>query len=126
MTSSKRVTIAAGLCASFALMLVVTFVFAQQSDQSGARVASLQEQLEKGLKARRQVEFQFVARVALLVKQGRLTREVVQGTFSFVTKKYRDRKYLVPIFEQALRSRLAQDGNTALHNVPSTLTVAGS
>jgi hypothetical protein len=113
-----------GCCtAVFGLVIAVTLI-AQQSDQANIRVASLQDQLEKGLRARRPSEFQFLARVVVLVNQGRLTREVVQGTFRFVTKKYRDRKYLVPVFEQALRKRLEQDSNTALNNVPSTLTIS--
>lgn len=123
MPTSNRIVVLGSLCGLFGLLLAVTLVVAQQSDQSTKQVASLQEQLEKGLRARRQIEFQFVARVVQLVNERRLSLEVVQGTFSFVTKKYRERKYLVPIFEQALRKRLTQDGNTALNNVPSTLTL---
>ena len=81
--------------------------------------------MEKGLKARRKIEFQFVGHVVQLVDQGRLDRKLVLGTFTFVTKKYRDRKYLVPIFEQALRKRAAAEGNSALNDVPTTLTIAG-
>ncbi len=123
MSKPTRIIVLGSSCGLFGLLLAVTLVFAQQSDQSNAQVANLQEQLEKGLKARRPIEFLFVARVVQLVNQGRLTREVVQGTFSFVRKKYRDKKYLVPIFEQALRKRVTDDGNTALDNVPSTLTL---
>jgi hypothetical protein len=121
MSKANRRGVLGTLLALCGILLVASFVSGQQSDQSNVKVASLQEQLEKGLKARRQVEFQFIARVVQLVNQGRLTREVVQGTFSFVTKKYQDRKYLVPIFEQALRKRVSQDGNTALNNVLTTL-----
>ena len=39
---------------------------------AAAEVADLQDQLEAGLKARRPVEFQFIARVVLLVRQDRL------------------------------------------------------
>src|SRR5688500_5808874 len=94
------------LCISAGLLAAVTFAFAQQSDPSTPHVANLQEQLEKGLRARRPIEVQFLGRVIQLVNQGRLNREVVQGSFSFVLKKYRDKKYLVPIFEQTLRRRL--------------------
>jgi hypothetical protein len=110
-------------CVSIGLLVAVTFAFAQQSNPSTPQVADLQEQLEKGLRARRPIEVQFLGRVIQLVNQGRLTREVVQGSFSFVIKKYRDKKYLVPIFEQTLRRRLSLDGNTALDNVPTTLTL---
>lgn len=121
MSKIGRTSVIATLIGLSALFLVATLVPAQQSDQSNAQVASLQEQLEKGLKARRPVEFEFVGRVVQLVNQRRLTREVVQGTFSFVTKKYSSKKYLVPIFEQTLRKRVTEDGNTALNNVPTTL-----
>ena len=110
-------------CVLAGLMAAVTFAVAQQSTPSAPEVANLREQLEKGLRARRPIEVQFLSRVIQLVNQGRLTQEVVQGTFSFVLKKYRDKKYLVPIFEQTLRKRLTFDGNTALDNVPTTLTL---
>jgi hypothetical protein len=123
MANPNRFKLLGILSVSVGLLAAVTFSFAQQSNPSTQQVADLQEQLEKGLRARRPIEVQFLSRVIQLVNQGRLTREVVQGTFSFVLKKYRDRKYLVPIFEQTLRKRLSLDGNTALDNVPTTLTL---
>ena len=121
MSKAGRTSVFATLCVLCVLFFVATLVPAQQSDQSNAKVASLQDQLEKGLKARRPVEFEFIGRVVQLVDQRRLTREVVQGTFGFVIKKYGSKKYLVPIFEQTLRKRVTEDGNTALNNVPTTL-----
>ena len=122
---ATRIALLSGWCGVVSLLLAVTFAVAQTSDQSNAKVASLRDQLEKGLKARRKIEFQFVGHVVQLVDQGRLDRKLVLGTFTFVTKKYRDRKYLVPIFEQALRKRAAAEGNSALNDVPTTLTIAG-
>lgn len=82
--------------------------------------ASLQEQLEKGLRARRPVEFAFLAKVVEAVEAGRIRHALVMGIFGFVLKKYSNRKYLVPIFEAALRKRLASDGNRALDSAPRT------
>jgi hypothetical protein len=90
-------------------------------DVASGEVALLKDQLEKGLRARRPIEFQFVRTVAQLVENGQLPRELVLGTFSWARHKYRDRKYLVPHFEQALRQRAAQEKITVLNNVPSTL-----
>lgn len=112
----------AGMALAGASLSRLRSVTAQTFDSTGQPVASLKDQLEKGLRCRRQIEFQFVNRVVQLVDQGRLTREVVQGTYKFVVTKYRDRKYLVPIFELTLRKRLEQDGNRALANVPTTVT----
>lgn len=122
MRHSARCMCLLGLLVGLASMASsVTFSRAAQVSDSGAQVASLKDQLEKGLRARRSVEFQFVNRVAQLVDQGRLSKEFVQGCFSWTLRKYRDRKAsLVPYFEQVLRQRAAKDGNTALNNVPST------
>ena len=92
-----------------------------QTDSSSSPVAPLKDQLEKGLRARRAVEFQFVARVAQLVDEGQLSKEFVQGSFSWTLKKYRQKKALVPYFEQTLRQRATKEGLTALNNVPTTL-----
>jgi hypothetical protein len=93
----------------------------QASDATAEPVASLKDQLQKGLRARRAVEFQFIGQVSQLVDQGRLSKEFVQGTFSYTLKKYRKKKSLVPYFEQVLRQRATKDGNTALNNIPTTL-----
>jgi hypothetical protein len=95
---------------------------ALRADGSSTQVATLKDQLEKGLRARRQVEFQFLAVVLQRVQQNRINLETVQGTYRFVTRKYGDRKYLVPVFEQVLRNRLDSDDNPALQNAPTTLS----
>jgi len=93
---------------------------AQNKDATGSGVASLKDQLEKGLRARRPVEFQFVRRVAQLVDSGDLTVQFVQGSFSWTVKKYEKRKYLVPYFEQVLRQRAKAEKITVLDNIPTT------
>lgn len=94
-----------------------------RASDAGGQVASLKDQLEKGLRARRPIEFQFVGQIVQLVNSGVLSREMVLGSFSWTLKKYSRRKYLVPYFEQHLRQRAARAGITALNNIPSTLTV---
>jgi hypothetical protein len=94
---------------------------AQSLEESAKEVAPLKDQLEKGLRARRPVEFQFVRRVAQLVDNKQLSLELVQGTFAWTRKKYPTKKYLVPHFEQALRLRAAVADITVLDNVPTTL-----
>lgn len=47
----------------------------------------LRQTLEKGLKARRPVEFRFVARVIELVEAGVLPKKTVQSTFLWARKK---------------------------------------
>lgn len=90
-------------------------------DPPGVQIAALKDQLEKGLKARRPVEFQFLGRVLQLVSQGQLTRPMVLSTYDFVIKKYRTRKYLVPAFEMVLRKRLKEQGSHVLDRVPGTV-----
>ncbi len=53
--------------------------------QSG--VAGLKDRLEKGLKARRPVEFQFIAKVVAAVEAGKLPEEVVDKIFFWARKK---------------------------------------
>jgi hypothetical protein len=68
---------------------------------------SLQETLEKGLKARRPEEFAFLARVAEQVELGNLPRSLVDTTFSWARRKPHPR---VVYFEQALRVRARRLG----------------
>ncbi|HEY5311237.1 MAG TPA: hypothetical protein VIK18_01915, partial [Pirellulales bacterium] len=47
----------------------------------------LQGQLEKGLKARRPVEFAYIAQIVELVEDGDLPRDLVDSTFGWARKK---------------------------------------
>jgi hypothetical protein len=48
---------------------------------SGVTGLDLKTQLEKGLKARRPVEFQYIAQINKLVEEGKLPRNLVASTF---------------------------------------------
>jgi len=70
-----------------------------------AEVADLKDQLEKGLKARRDEEFRFVATVVAMVESKHLPLDLVQSTFLWARKKAKYNRYPFPYFEQALRER---------------------
>jgi hypothetical protein len=67
----------------------------------------LQETLEKGLKARRRQEFQFIGRVVNLVESGELPEKMVQSTFLWARRK---REHPMQYFERALRVQAAKIG----------------
>lgn len=102
-------------CLAFAagivcLSAVLTQVPAQQSSDptmSGAKIASLQDQLEKGLKARLPREFAFIDRVVSMVEANQLPYDLVQSTFLWARVK---RPYPFPYFEAGLRTRAARLG----------------
>lgn len=83
---------------------------ATQSGSIGAQVADLKDQLEKGLKARRPEEFQFVATVLQKVQSGELPVSVVRSTLIYVRKERKKEKILFPYFQQALKVRAAELG----------------
>jgi hypothetical protein len=70
---------------------------------------SLKTTLEKGLKARRPVEFAFIADVAARVEAGTLPRSLVNTTFLWAKKK---QPFPFPYFQQALKVRAKQAGIT--------------
>ncbi len=69
---------------------------------------TLKEQLEKGLKCRRPLEFQFVDHVAKLVERGKLPLDLVNICFDWS----RQRSNHIPFvyFQQSLRMLAAQQG----------------
>ena len=68
---------------------------------------TLQGQLEKGLKARRPVEFQYLADVVRLVEQGQLPRTLVDSSFMYARRMpSRQLQY----FQFALRARASKLG----------------
>ena len=71
------------------------------------REASLKDQLEKGLRARRPEEFAFIGRVVALVDDGKLPVKLVRGTFGWARRK---KPYPFPYFERALKLRAAKIG----------------
>jgi hypothetical protein len=80
----------------------------------GGRIApggpSLQTSLEKGLKARRPVEFQFIAQVVQLVEDGTLPESTVITCFLWARRNRPYRQYPCAYFMAALRNQAAQMG----------------
>jgi hypothetical protein len=77
----------------------------------GGRVTQLRDQLEKGLRARKQEEFDFIEKVLDLVENGKLPATLVRATMGYARRKAK-RKYPFPYFERALRLRAARLGVT--------------
>jgi hypothetical protein len=73
----------------------------------GVSDLDLQGQLEKGLKARRPVEFAYIAQIITLVEDGDLPRELVDSTFVWARKKRTKR---LQYFQFALQARAAKLG----------------
>jgi len=74
------------------------------------KVAELQDLLEKGLKARRPEEFQFIGKVVAMVKNDKLPVRIVLETFHWVRKNRPKAKSLIIYFERVLRDRAAKAG----------------
>lgn len=75
----------------------------------GSKSATFQEQLEKGLRARRPEEFAFIARVVAMVQRRQLPLDLVRSTFDWARDK---RPYPYPYFERGLKQRAARLGIT--------------
>jgi len=73
-------------------------------------VADLKQQLEKGLRARRPEEFQFVDLIVKMVGNDTLPLALVKSTFLWARKKGLTTRYPFPYFERALRVRAAKQG----------------
>lgn len=78
---------------------------------------SLKDVLEKGLKARRPVEFEFIGTVVQLVDARQLPQTLVQSTFLWARKKRV--KYPFQYFEFALRQRAKDELGIDLPAVPN-------
>ncbi len=84
-----------GLCSavvSAAALLTTSNTLAQSTETTAAtptRKTSLQQRLEKGLKARRKSEFVYIAEVVDLVEKGKLPQKVVDGAFFQSRRKRR-------------------------------------
>ncbi len=72
-------------------------------DAGGVQGLDLKTQLQKGLKARRKVEFQYIDEIILLVEDGSLPRELVTTTFVWAIRQpSRSLQY----FQFALQARV--------------------
>ena len=68
----------------------------------GVTGLDLKSQLEKGLRARRPVEFAYIAQVVQLVESGDLPRSLVDTTFVWARKQ---KRHPLQYFQFALQSR---------------------
>ena len=68
---------------------------------------TLQETLENGLKARRPVEFQFIAMVADKVERGELPRGLVKSTLIWARRQH---AWPFPYFQRGIRERARRIG----------------
>lgn len=76
--------------------------------RGSGRVASLSDQLKSGLKARREVEFKFIADVVKLVETGKLPVKLVIETMPYARKK--PTRHPLQYFQRALALRAARLG----------------
>jgi len=109
-------------CAMTFLLLDADRAAAQDNGNGGLNVGpvekpSLKDLLEKGLKARRPVEFEFIGTVVQLVDGGQLPQTMVQSTFLWARKKRV--RYPFQYFEFALRQRAKDELGIDLPAVPN-------
>jgi hypothetical protein len=76
---------------------------ASPAAETTQQIENLKQTLEQVLRARRQEEFDFIAKVVGLVDDGTLPRSMVESTLFWVRKKNPKRPF--QYFEQALRVR---------------------
>ncbi|EAQ80738.1 hypothetical protein [Blastopirellula marina] len=81
---------------SVGIAAFVGLFVAQVRAESGT--ASLRETLEKGLRARRPIEFEFIDEVVDLVDTGELTRQLVMSCFEYARRRdrYQPYRYFAP------------------------------
>ena len=96
------------LAATVLAFLVPTFSVGPRSQPVSCqcwaeKTPDLKERLEKGLKARRPTEFEFIARVVELVEQKTLPLSLVDGTFLWARRKAKHpygRRYKEVVLEE--------------------------
>jgi hypothetical protein len=81
---------------------------AQSPGSGGPGVASLRDQLNSGLRARRPEEFAFIAQVAQLVEMNQLPRDLVTAIFKWAKKS--KQPYPFPYFQRAMQEKAAERG----------------
>ena len=75
-------------------------------------VADLHQQLKSGLKARRPLEFAYIARVVTMVENNQLPLDLVMSTFIWTRQNPQAKEYPFVYFQQALRERAKRIGIT--------------
>lgn len=110
MTSMRLATyfISAAIFLGVALHLLPPSSWCPAESCSAAEVADLKEQLEKGLRATRPEQIEFIDKIVSLVAKEKLPRRIVNASFSWARK--RRPSYPFPFFEQALRILAAREG----------------
>lgn len=93
---------------------VVTAATGKPITSGPAVQVTLKEQLEKGLRARRPVEFAFVAEVVQAVEDGKLPIRLVNSAYDWALKQPR---YPFQYFEFAI-TKLAKKQGVELHFTP--------
>jgi len=79
-------------------------------DDVGVKIANLKDQLEKGLRVRRPLEFAYVDYIHGLVQTGDLPVQLVLETFHWSRRQ--DPHVPFPYFQRAIRLRAARAGIT--------------
>ncbi len=82
-------------------------------DGGGVTGLTLQTQLEKGLKARRPVEFQYISQIIKLVEDGKLPQKLVVTTY---LRAQQETRHPLQYFQLALAAR-ARGLNVQLPNL---------
>ena len=109
--SAVLVGLATGTCWGQILVRPPTSTrLSQHQFRGSGRVANLSDQLKFGLRARRDVEFKFIANVVKLVKSGKLPTKLVIETMQYARKK--PTKHPFQYFQRALVLRAARLGVT--------------
>lgn len=95
-----------GLCCAVVLsaLSVTTIVHAQTTGVTSvtpSKKITLQQMLEKGLKARRKSELKYIAEVVALVEKGKLPVKIVNGAFFQSRRKRRPMQH----FQFSLEAR---------------------
>jgi len=107
MISFKLIILLASLAPTIAPPHMAYSEVAAAPPPVAAEVADLEDQLEKGLRARRPREFAFIARVVAFVEQDKLPLKLVKETFDWAREK---KPYPFQYFERAMRLRAAKIG----------------
>ncbi|MFM8633283.1 MAG: hypothetical protein ACKOEX_00470 [Planctomycetia bacterium] len=97
------------LVAFVSLLMLPSATHVRADDVAPAgRTASLEERLKAGLRTRLPAEDDFVAKVVMLVRTGKIPAKLVDSTFIWAID--RRKEYPFPAFEKALRAQAERLG----------------
>ena len=95
------------LCLFFALAAAPLAARADDPPPAG-RTAGLEDRLKAGLRAQLPAEVDFIAKVVILVRTGKLPGKLVDSTYIWAIE--RRKEYPFPAFEKALRLQAQKIG----------------